>query len=262
MAQLRVVSFLESSTEMVQALGCGDWLVGRFQDAGALDSEALAALRPDVVITDGMRGVLANGLERSRGTGGRARLVAIAPCTLDDVWRDFRSVADALGVPERGVQQVTRLQARMRSVAARAAGLTPGPRVAFLTQLDPIRAAGGWMAELVRLAGASDPFGTSGAAAARIGRDRLRVADPDAIWIAYRGLDIAGARRELAAAASRPDWKRLRAVRAGAVFLGDGRAYFHRPGPRVAEALECLVEALRPDAFRFGHEGKGWARGT
>jgi len=26
------------------------------------------------------------------------------------------------------------------------------------------------------------------------------------------------------------------------------------------EALEALAEALYPEAFRFGHEGRGWAR--
>jgi iron complex transport system substrate-binding protein len=47
-------------------------------------------------------------------------------------------------------------------------------------------------------------------------------------------------------------------VREGRVFLADGNAYFNRPGPRVAEALEILAEALHPDAFRFGHEGGAW----
>jgi iron complex transport system substrate-binding protein len=49
-------------------------------------------------------------------------------------------------------------------------------------------------------------------------------------------------------------------VREGRVFLGDGNAYFNRPGPRVAETLEILAEALHPEAFRFGHEGTGWTR--
>jgi iron complex transport system substrate-binding protein len=59
---------------------------------------------------------------------------------------------------------------------------------------------------------------------------------------------------------ARPWWRALRAVREGRVFLGDGRTLFLAPGPRVVESLECLAEALHPSAFRFGHEGRGWAR--
>ena len=59
---------------------------------------------------------------------------------------------------------------------------------------------------------------------------------------------------------AQPGWGALRAVREGRIFLGDGNALFNRPGPRVAETLERLAEALHPGAFRFGHEGTGWER--
>ena len=55
-------------------------------------------------------------------------------------------------------------------------------------------------------------------------------------------------------------WRELRAVREGRVVLAAGGGLFDRPGPRVADALEILAEALHPEAFRFGHEGRGWAR--
>ena len=42
----------------------------------------------------------------------------------------------------------------------------------------------------------------------------------------------------------RPDWRNLRAVRTGRIYLADGNQYFNRPGPRVVETLEILVEIL------------------
>ncbi len=55
-----------------------------------------------------------------------------------------------------------------------------------------------------------------------------------------------------------PGWAGLRAVRVGRVYLADGNAYFHRPGPRLVESLEILAETLHPGVFAFGHEGRGW----
>jgi iron complex transport system substrate-binding protein len=59
---------------------------------------------------------------------------------------------------------------------------------------------------------------------------------------------------------AQPEWNALRAVREGRVFVGDGNAYFNRPGPRVAETLEIVAEILHPEGFRFGHAGRGWVR--
>ena len=42
--------------------------------------------------------------------------------------------------------------------------------------------------------------------------------------------------------------------------LADGNRFFNRPGPRLVESLETLAEFLHPEAFRFGHEGRGWER--
>ena len=42
----------------------------------------------------------------------------------------------------------------------------------------------------------------------------------------------------------RPDWRELRAMRTHRVYLADGNQYFNRPGPRVVEAFEMLVEML------------------
>jgi iron complex transport system substrate-binding protein len=58
--------------------------------------------------------------------------------------------------------------------------------------------------------------------------------------------------------ASAAGWRDLSAVKAARVYLADGNAYFHRPGPRLVESLEILAETLHPDAFAFGHQGEGW----
>ncbi len=300
----RVVPLLASGTEIVCALDCGDRLVGRSHecdqpawvkrlpavtsprlDASApsaeidrgvrailsqalsvyvVDHERLAALKPDLIVTQVQCEVCAVSLADVEaavrvGLPSKPAIVSMRPDALADVWTDMRAIAGALGVPERGVQLVTRLRARMRGIAERTRG-RERPRVACIEWIEPLMVAGNWTPELLDLAGAVDVLGEAGRHAEPISFGQLAAADPDAIWVTPCGMDLGRTRAELGPLLNHPEWTRLRAVREGRVFLGDGNALFNRPGPRVVEAVECLAEALHPGAFRFGHEGTGWER--
>ena len=176
---------------------------------------------------------------------------------LADLWGDLRRVSDALGVPERGVQLITRLRTRLEAVALRAAQQPRHPRVACLVGLDPPVAAGGWISELIALAGGEDVLGAPGVGPRALAVEELERADPDVIVLAPAGMDLPSARAAAQSLASRPGWKASRAAREGQVHVADA-ALFGRPGPQVAEALEAIAEMLHPAAFRFGHEGKAW----
>jgi iron complex transport system substrate-binding protein len=229
-----------------------------------VDADALARLKPDLIVTQTQCDVCAVSLRDVEAAvcavvPSRPRIVALEPNALADLWRDMRRVADALGVPERGVQLVSRLQRRMKGIAGRTAS-RPRARVACLEWIDPLMIAGHWTPELVALAGAEDVLGQPGRHAGAITLEALAAADPDVIFVTPCGFDLARTRAEMPALEARKGWSDLRAVREGRVFLGDGNAWFNRPGPRVVEALEILAEALHPGAFRFGHEGTGWER--
>ena len=256
----RVVSLDPAITEIVCGLGCGDWLVGR---SHACDHPAWVHKLPAVTRADPAARVdsAAREIDADRLAALRADEV-LSPCecaSLADLWREFRRIADRLGVPERGVQLVTRTAGRLRAIGERAAALAQ-PRIAFIESVDPLAAGGRWMPEVVALAGGEDLFGKIGEPAPRLAWDTLRTADPDVVWIALRNHEQAGTRAAFETLATRPGWGGLGAVRGARVFGGDGHALFHRPGPRVAESLEALTEALHPAAFRFGHEGRGWER--
>jgi iron complex transport system substrate-binding protein len=236
-----------------------------------VDVDRLAELAPDLIVTQVQCEVCAVSLDDVQaaigaGLPSRPAIVSMRPDTLADVWADMRAIAGALGVPERGVQLVTRLRARMRGIAERARPL-PRPRAVCIEWIDPLMVAGHWTPELLDMAGAQDALrppnaGEPGRPAGhgRIAFDELAAADPDVLWIAPCGFDLARTRDEMATLAAEPGWGSLAAVRSGRVFLGDGNALFNRPGPRVVEAVECLAEAMHPEAFRFGHEGRGWER--
>jgi len=230
-----------------------------------VDAGLLKRLAPDLIITQTQCEVCAVSpadVERAvcQLTDRSARVLALEPNGLDDVWTDIARVAGALGVPERGRDLVHTLQWRVADIQRRAAALQARPRVAVIEWIEPLMAAGNWMPELVALAGGVNLFGEARRHSPWMTWDALVAADPDVLLVSPCGFDVARTRSELPALTSRPLWAALTAVRSGRVYLADGNAYFHRPGPRLVESLEILAEVLHPSVFRFGHEGRGFAR--
>jgi iron complex transport system substrate-binding protein len=230
-----------------------------------VDAEALDRLAPDLLLTQTQCEVCAVSLRDVEEAvcamvRSRPRIVSLEPLALADVWRDIRRVSEALGVPERGVQLVSRLRRHVDGIAERATALPDRPRVVCIEWIDPLMAAGHWIPELIAKAGGRAMIGEPGGHAPPIRWADIAAADPDVLWVTPCGFDLARTREEWARVASRDEVRTLRAVREERAFLGDGNAFFNRPGPRLAETLEILAEAMHPGAFRFAHEGKGWAR--
>ena len=225
--------------------------------------DRLRELRPDVLITQSQCDVCAVNLRDVEAAvcgwlDVPARIVSLEPMALADLWTDIARVAEALDAPDSGAALVGRLRERMAAIADRAQRCADRPRVAFVEWLDPLMAGGNWMPELIEWAGATALFGQPGVHSPWIEWEELREADPDVIVIAPCGFDIERIRQELHLLTERPGWAALTAVRTGRVFIADGNQYFNRPGPRLAESLEILAEAIHPDVFDFGHRGQGW----
>jgi iron complex transport system substrate-binding protein len=227
--------------------------------------ERLRALRPDVIVTQSQCAVCAvsvNEVEEAvrEWLDYPVRVVSLEPNALADVWESIRQVAQALGVPERGEELIVILRRRMAEIAETARALSPKPTVAYIEWIEPLMAGGNWMPELIEMAGGVNLFGEAGRHAPWLKWEEVVAKDPEVIVIAPCGFDIARTRREMPLLTRRREWPQLRAVREGRVIIADGNQFFNRPGPRLAESLEILAEALHPTIFRFGHEGSGWER--
>jgi iron complex transport system substrate-binding protein len=291
---VRVVSLLPSATEIVCALGAGDELVGishecdfpaevagravltraRIDASGssraideavraavrdalsiyAVDSEQLAALAPDVIVTQDLCEVCAVSLDDVRAAVARLAhrdavdIVSLRPTRLGDVLDDIGRVAAALGRGERGASVRASLEHRIRTVAeraARAARAAIRPRIVTLEWLDPLMIGGTWMPELVELAGGTALAATAGAPAPTVTTTDLAALAPDVIVIKPCGftIDRTLAERDVIA-------RNVTAVAGAArVYVTDGNAYFNRPGPRLVESLEILAACVHPAVF-------------
>jgi iron complex transport system substrate-binding protein len=287
---LRVVSLLPSATELVCAIGAADLLVGISHECDfpavirdrpvltraridahapsaaidqavravlrdalsiyAIDEAALAALAPDVIITQDLCEVCAVSLDDVRAAVARLAhradiaIVTLTPTRLVHVLDDLERVAAALDRAPAGQLARRTLEARIAAIAARAAAAPTRPRVVSLEWIDPLMIGGTWMPELIELAGGMAVGAAAGGPAPTITLADLTALAPDVVLIKPCGFDLPRALGEHAAlaaiAAAVPRARRL---------VTDGNAFFNRPGPRLVESLEIMAAAVHPERF-------------
>jgi len=230
-----------------------------------VDAAILEELKPTHIITQSQCEVCAVSLEDVEHavcefTSSRPVLVSLEPNALEDVWDDITRVGEALGAADRAERLIDDLKSRMDDIVQRTHWLDSNPSVAYIEWIDPLMAGGNWMPELISMAGGLNLFGEAGKHSPWMTWDELVTKDPDIIFVSPCGFDIPRTLEEMNLLSNKDDWKHLKAVRDGRVFVADGNQYFNRPGPRLAESLEILAEVIHPNVFHFGHEGTGWVK--
>ncbi|MET9258361.1 cobalamin-binding protein [Amycolatopsis sp. NPDC004079] len=284
---MRIVSLLPAATDLVAVLGKAGDLVGRTHEcdwpaevasvpvvtAADLDSDALtsreistavgashqgsslysvdleqlAALAPDLVLTQDLCEVCAVSYTRVaaavRMLDAGPRVLSLEPRTLDEVLDCLTTLGDALDVPDVAAARAAELRSRLAAVRARVAGL-PRPRVVALEWLDPLWPAGHWVPEQITAAGGTPLLAEPGEHTKPMTWDAVVAARPDVLLVLPCGFSPDRTEAELDVLTSRPGWADLPAVRNDRVWLLDGPAYFNRPGPRVVRGAEILATVL------------------
>lgn len=227
-----------------------------------VDVELLRKLRPTHIVTQTQCEVCAVSLRDVEAairdwTDCDARIVPLAPNSLEDVWEDFRRVGRAFGDDAAGERLVEECRRRIEAVSERVAGL-PRRTVAVVEWVDPLMAGGNWTPTLVEAAGGENLFGEAGKHSPWMEWDALVAADPGVIVVAPCGYGLERTLEDVALLRDKPGWSRLRAVREGRSYAADGNAFFNRPGPRLAETTEILGAMIHPEAFGGATRGAGW----
>jgi len=215
-----------------------------------LDSDGLAELRPDLILTQEQCDVCAVNEATVRRAAanlpGNSEVESVNPTDLEGVFAMFRRVGELLDARVEADAMVARFLATADEIAGRV-GARPRPRVLILEWVDPPFASGHWNPEIVALAGGREVIGRAGERSRRLGWDEVRRADPEVILIAACGFTADRTEVELASLSDRPEWRDLRAVRDGRVAVTDGSAYFSRPGPRLETSLRIAAAAIDPE---------------
>ena len=217
-----------------------------------VDNERLAAVAPDLLLTQGVCEVCA---VPTRDAEAAALALVACPTVLaldahdiTGVLTTIRLVGHAGGVPERAERCVRDIERRIAAVRARVEG-RPVARVLALEWLDPPFVPGHWVPEMVALAGGTLLRGVSGRPSFAVQWAELVGLDPDVLLVMPCGFELAAARADADACRAPLGAVAPRAIRSGRAYAVDATAHFSRPGPRVADGVELLGALFHPDTF-------------
>ncbi|HEY2278304.1 MAG TPA: ABC transporter substrate-binding protein [Streptosporangiaceae bacterium] len=217
------------------------------QDLYTLRADALAALAPELILTQDLcrvcalpAGQVSDALDY---LGCTAEVVSLDPHRLDDVLATILTIGRHAGAPQRAEELVAALRRRLTAVADRIASqVTAGhrPAVAMIEWVDPPFAAGHWVPDLVTAAGGRPVAADAGGRSAPASWDQIAAARPDLVVVAPCGfgLDDAAAQAELA----------VRQLPGTPVWAIDAGGLVVRPGPRLVDGVEALAAIVHPDA--------------
>ena len=300
--RMRIVSLLPSATEILFAIGAGDEVVGvthecDFPEAArrlpiltasslpsasssaeidnhvrknlhegsglyTLDSELLADLEPDLIVTQELCAVCAvsydlvnDAVKRLRSD---TRVISLEPSSLSDVLQTIATLGNLTNHSTEAEALIRELELRVRSLRSRVAqalsdrvdeGAKERPTMLLLEWSDPPMGPGHWSPEIIELAGATPLLASPGSNTKTCTWEDVAQADPDVIVLAPCGFDLAATRKAAVELASNATWKGLRAYRNREITLLDGNAYVNRPGPRLIDTAEILATILFEDAI-------------
>lgn len=212
------------------------------EDLYALRADALAALSPDVILTQDLCRVCALPSEHVEDAldylGCHADVVALDPHSLDEVLHSILAVGHRADAAARAETLVAGLRDRLARVAAQAAGL-PRPRVAVIEWVDPPFTAGHWVPDLVAAAGGLPVAANPGGRSAQTTWEVVADAQPDLVLVAPCGFDLAGATAQAATV--------IEHLPGVPVWAIDADSFVVRPGPRLVDGVEAIAWMLHPD---------------
>jgi len=217
-----------------------------------VDTERLAAVAPDLLLTQGVCEVCAvptrDAEAAALALGSCPSVLALDAHDIAAVLATIRLVGRAGDVPERAEQCVRDIERRIAAVQARVAS-RPAPRVLALEWLDPPFVPGHWVPEMVALAGGTLLCGVAGRPSFAVRWEELAGLDPDVLLVMPCGFDLAAARADADRYRASLCAVAPRAIRSGRAYAVDATAHFSRPGPRVADGVELLGALFHPDTF-------------
>jgi iron complex transport system substrate-binding protein len=241
----RIVSLLPSNTEIADALGASDDIVGitvydepraHRQSVGDLanpNMETIVSLKPDVILAGLWK--TSRVVSRLRSMGYRVIEVP-NPHSFADIYNDIRQVADAIGRSGNAETVIRSMRERLASVERVA---RRHRRVRIYIEID----RGWWtpggpdfISDAVRMAGGENIFSDVLKEAAQVSPEAVLLRNPDAV------LCLETTPGEFATRSSMRD---LRAVREGRVIDDLPPNTLNRPSPMLVGGVEQLAQRLQ-----------------
>ena len=227
-----------------------------------LDQSLLEQLDPKLILTQELCDVCAVSYELVEAAvlrlPGKRQVMSLEPTSLDGILATIEQVADAADVSERAPAVIAPLRRRIEAVTRPVEGMTVRPRVLAVEWLDPLFTAGHWVPEMVRLAGGQAMAGVESQPSTQITWPQVIEADPEIIVLMPCGFTLERTLAEPAKVRFAEEWQRRAGGKLPRLYAVNGSAYFNRPGPRIVDGLEILLEIIHPDVAETQWKGIAW----
>lgn len=229
-----------------------------------VDIERIRSLQPTHIITqsqcevcavstDELQEALNEYIEQDEIT-----VIDLNPESLEQVLESILQIANALDVYDRGESLVSNMREAFESICLQADKLPDKPTVAHIEWIEPVMVAGHWTRTLIEWTGGLNSFRDE--SKPWIQFEDIVKQNPDKIVIAPCGFTIERTLQDMFFFENKQEWKSLKAVQNNEVYICKGNQYFNRPGPRLLDSAEILLEIFHPEAFRAKHHKTGWMR--
>ena len=257
-APQRIVSLIPSVTEMLFAMGAGPRVIGvgnfdrypseaqaRAKVGGLIDPdvERIMALKPDLVMVYGTQTDLRSQLERAS-----IPIFLYQHSGLPDITTTIREIGRRIGTEQASSALADRIEGSIADTRRRVSG-KPKPRTLLVFGRDAetlrgIYASGGlgFLHDMLEAAGGSNVFADVQRQSIQATSELVLTRAPDVIL--EIGIDTASAK-----ARSLRAWEALGsvpAVRLHRIYQIRGDDMMN-PGPRVAQAVRRIADALHPE---------------
>ena len=227
-----------------------------------INEDLLKELKPDIILTQSQCEVCAVSEKDVKSvvkniTGINPDIISVEPNSVKDIFKDIKIIAEALNVVDKGADLIDFMKNRIRTLK-KPYDVKSELTVAAIEWIDPLMAAGNWVPELIEMAGGINLFGEAGKHSPWMEYKDLIENDPDNIIIMPCGYNIQKSIIEIDSLIKQKGWKEINAVQNDKVYITDGNQFFNRPGPRIIESLEILIEIFHNDKTDFKHIDSGW----
>lgn len=242
---MKLVSLAPSNTEIIYRLGLQDQLVAttslcdypsearKKESIGGwtkgIDFEKIRNIEPDIVLTsDSLQDEAVKELES-------LEVLHLTPQTLEDVYGSFKKIGKKLDAENKAKELIKEMREGFQNLE-----VEESPRIYFEEWMDPPMASGNWIPGLINEIG-GESFLEEGERSKEFELKKLKEFDPEYIFLNVCG---AGENIDSDEVLEREGWQEITAVKNCEVYVIDD-ALLNRPGPRLAEGAEKMVEKIR-----------------
>lgn len=205
-----------------------------------VNKERLEAIAPDIIFTQELCDVcLIDSDEVASAVAHltkKPKLIQLSPASLEDVFDNFRTIAQEMQAAEKGAE----LEQVYRNRLAKIPLVENKKEVLFLEWIEPFYNCGHWIPCQIDLAGGMDMLSNPRGDSFRIPLDMILSYDPEIIVLGCCGYSVERTQQDLQKLNENPDWNALSAVKNQKVFLADYKCFTQSSISTLVEGVEWL----------------------